>query len=266
MNSETNKETNKRKMEDLENLKSEIERLRRENLSLRNKVKEYEEQSSSFKELPGVEENHNLAYQKYVSHHLNADDLERYGRQLILNEIGVKGQEKILNSKVLIVGAGGLGCPVSLYLAGAGVQKLGIVDYDVVEKSNLHRQVLHTEQRIGMSKAESIKLAILKFNSSIQCEAYTTSFSSQNAMDIVNDYDIVVDASDNVATRYLLNDVCVLKNKVLVSGSALRLEGQVTVYNYQNGPCYRCLFPKPPPPETVTDCSSGGVLGVGKLK
>ncbi|KAJ7323461.1 Molybdenum cofactor synthesis protein 3 [Desmophyllum pertusum] len=178
---------------------------------------------------------------------LNNKDILRYSRQLILPEIGVKGQIKLCNASVLIVGAGGLGCPVAQYLAAAGVGCIGIVDYDTVEISNLHRQVLHTECRVNISKAESVKIQLNKLNSSVVCIPYSKQLTSN--------------ATDNVATRYLLNDACVLARKPLVSGSALRFEGQLTVYNHDGGPCYRCLFPTPPPPESVGNCSDTGVLG-----
>uniref|UniRef100_A0A671QHG4 Adenylyltransferase and sulfurtransferase MOCS3 n=1 Tax=Sinocyclocheilus anshuiensis TaxID=1608454 RepID=A0A671QHG4_9TELE len=169
---------------------------------------------------------------------LNNDDIMRYSRQLLLPELGVKGQVAISNISVLVVGCGGLGCPVAQYLAAAGVGRLGLLDYDVVELSNLHRQVLHTELTQGQPKALSAAQAISRLNSTVQY------------------------CSDNVPTRYLVNDACVLTGKPLVSASALRMEGQLTVYNCRGGPCYRCLYPTPPPPETVTNCSDGGVLGV----
>ncbi|KAJ3343568.1 hypothetical protein HDU83_005585 [Entophlyctis luteolus] len=165
-------------------------------------------------------------------------------------------------ARVLIVGAGGLGAPAALYLAAAGVGRIGILDYDEVEASNLQRQVIYTEADIGRSKAHSAREAIARATSFVDCVAHDVVLDSTNAMDIVAQYDVILDASDNVATRYLLNDACVLLKKVLVSGSALRMDGQLTVYNYKNGPCYRCIFPNPPPPETVTNCNDGGVLGV----
>ncbi|KAK2878334.1 hypothetical protein Q8A67_019125 [Cirrhinus molitorella] len=164
---------------------------------------------------------------------LNNEDIMRYSRQLLLPELGVKGQIALKNISVLVVGCGGLGCPVAQYLAAAGIGRLGLLDYDVVELSNLHRQVLHTELTQDQPKALSAAQAISRYY-----------------------------CSDNVPTRYLVNDACVLTGKPLVSASALRMEGQLTVYNYRGGPCYRCLYPKPPPPETVTNCSDGGVLGV----
>ena len=187
----------------------------------------------------------------------------RYSRQLILPEIGVQGQLKLNNTSVLIVGAGGLGCPVAVYLTAAGIGCIGLVDYDDVELNNLHRQVLHSETRVNWSKVASAKITLSQLNSSVQIIAHKLHLSSSNALDLISNYDIIVDATDNVPTRYLLNDACVLMKKPLVSGSALRFDGQLTVYNYENGPCYRCLYPNPPPPETVGNCSESGVLGVG---
>jgi adenylyltransferase/sulfurtransferase len=193
---------------------------------------------------------------------LTNDEISRYSRHLLLPEIGVKGQEKICRGSVLVVGAGGLGSPCLLYLAASGVGRIGIVDFDKVDKSNLHRQIIHTESREGLSKAISAKISMLAINSKLNIELHDQPFNEVNGLDLVKDYDVVIDASDNVTTRYLVNDACVLSKKPLVSGSAVRIEGQLTVYNYKNGPCYRCLFPRPPPPETVTNCSDGGVLGV----
>ncbi|KRZ78957.1 Adenylyltransferase and sulfurtransferase MOCS3 [Trichinella papuae] len=196
------------------------------------------------------------------SHTLSYDEIERYSRQLLLREIGAKGQMKLKEARVLIVGAGGLGCPCAIYLAGAGIGYIGIVDSDVVEVSNLHRQILHHEQEVGTSKAQSISSAIHALNSRVECTVYNEKFSSENAMQIVCLYDVVCDCTDNVPTRYLLNDVCVLAQKPLVSGSALRWDGQLTVYNYGDGPCYRCLFSEPPPPDAVTSCSQmPGLIG-----
>eukprot|EP01129_Flabellula_baltica_P000514 TRINITY_DN10504_c0_g1_i1.p1 TRINITY_DN10504_c0_g1~~TRINITY_DN10504_c0_g1_i1.p1 ORF type:complete len:466 (-),score=103.20 TRINITY_DN10504_c0_g1_i1:36-1400(-) len=193
---------------------------------------------------------------------LNSHQVERYSRQLLLSNVSVEGQISILNTSVLLVGAGGLASSAAMYLAGSGVGRIGIVDYDTVEESNLHRQIIHSEESIGISKAKSAQMAVKRFNSSIECIAYDVAFDSKNALDIIKDYDIVVDCSDNVATRYLINDACVLSEKPLVSGSAIRMEGQLTVYNYNEGPCYRCIFPTPPPPQTVGNCSDNGVLGV----
>lgn len=161
----------------------------------------------------------------------------------------------------MIVGAGGLGCPSALYLAGAGIGTIGIVDYDCVEINNLHRQLLFTESDLHINKANAAACSLEKLNSKIKIIPHNIQLDSENALDIIQNYDIIVDATDNVVTRYLLNDACVLLKKPLVSGSALQLEGQLTVYNYAEGPCYRCLFPVPPPPESVTSCGDGGVIG-----
>lgn len=203
-----------------------------------------------------------LICQRVINFMLSNQDISRYSRQLILSKVGVKGQEDLINAKVLVVGAGGLGSSVLLYLASAGVGNLGIVDYDDVEFSNLQRQIIHDECKLGTSKAESAKESINRLNSSVNVQVYNEFISSHNIMQIIESYSIVVDASDNVPTRYLLNDAAVLAGKVLVSGSALQWEGQLTIYNHNNSPCYRCLFPVPPPSETVTNCADGGVLGV----
>ncbi|XP_076311695.1 ubiquitin-like activating enzyme 4 isoform X1 [Tachypleus tridentatus] len=190
------------------------------------------------------------------------EEVARYSRQLILPDFGVEGQQKLKNASVLIVGAGGLGCPAAIYLAAAGVGTIGVVDYDSVEVSNLHRQILHKEDGVGMPKTLSIVLAVSSLNSSVKCVSHQVLLKSHNVEEVISQYDIIIDATDNVASRYLLNDACVLLKKPLISGSALRFEGQLTVYNFEGGPCYRCLYPSPPPPETVTNCSDGGVLGV----
>ncbi|XP_056623954.1 adenylyltransferase and sulfurtransferase MOCS3 [Triplophysa dalaica] len=193
---------------------------------------------------------------------LSNEDIMRYSRQLLLPELGVQGQVSLSNKSVLVVGCGGLGCPLAQYLAAAGIGRLGLLDYDVVELSNLHRQVLHTELTLGQPKALSAAGAISRLNSAIQCVPYHLQLTRENAIQLIQQFDIVADCSDNVPTRYLVNDACVLTGKPLVSASALRMEGQLTVYNYRGGPCYRCLYPSPPPPNTVTNCSDGGVLGV----
>lgn len=192
---------------------------------------------------------------------LTNQDIARYSRQIILPEIRVGGQLKIKQASVLIIGAGGLGCPCAMYLASAGVGRIGVVDYDTVEINNLHRQVLHKEKSIGMSKVESIRRSLKELNKQIIVDTYNMQLDSKNANSIIRGYDLVIDCSDNVATRYLINDSCVLNGKPLVSGSAIKWEGQLTVYNYNHGPCYRCIFPKPPPPEAVINCGDGGVLG-----
>jgi len=192
---------------------------------------------------------------------LTKEDIERYSRQLILPELRVGGQEKLKASSALVVGCGGLGCPAAAYLAGAGVGRIGLIDHDTVEVSNLHRQVLHTQSRVGVSKAVSLAASLAGINPSLQVVPYNIALTSSTALAIICQYDIVLDCTDNVATRYLLSDACVLSNLSLVSGSALRWEGQLTVYNFKGGPTYRCLYPEPPPPSAVTNCSDGGVLG-----
>ncbi|XP_043932101.1 adenylyltransferase and sulfurtransferase MOCS3 isoform X2 [Protopterus annectens] len=193
---------------------------------------------------------------------LSNEDIMRYSRQLIVPDFGVRGQLKLAETSVLVVGCGGLGCPLAQYLAAAGIGRLGLLDFDDVELNNLHRQVLHGENRIGMPKSFSAAIALKQLNSRVECIPYHMQLNHKNASHLIKQYDIVADCSDNVPTRYLVNDVCVLRKKPLVSASALRMEGQLTVYNYCGGPCYRCLYPKPPPPETVTNCADGGVLGV----
>ncbi|CAD5219236.1 unnamed protein product [Bursaphelenchus okinawaensis] len=198
----------------------------------------------------------------FSAHELSKAEVERFSRQLLLKHFGVKGQVALSKASVLIVGAGGLGCPVALYLGASGIKNIGIVDHDKVSLDNLHRQVMHTEDRVGQYKVDSIRKALLKLNSNLNIDVYRELIDSSNATEIAQKYDIIVDCSDNVATRYLVNDLCVLTNKPLVSGSALGWEGQLTVYHSgEECPCYRCIFPTPPPPETVTNCSEGGVLG-----
>ncbi|XP_015189229.1 PREDICTED: adenylyltransferase and sulfurtransferase MOCS3 [Polistes dominula] len=191
---------------------------------------------------------------------LNNDEISRYSRQIFLPQIGVTGQKKIKESSVLIVGIGGLGCPSALYLTCSGIGHIGLVDYDNIEINNLHRQVLFTEGTIGMPKVTAAAEFLNKLNSYTEVTPYKLQLDSSNALKIIESYDIVLDATDNVATRYLLNDACVLSKKPLISGSALRFEGHLSVFNY-NGPCYRCIFPEPPSPETVTNCGDSGVLG-----
>uniref|UniRef100_A0A4W5M694 Adenylyltransferase and sulfurtransferase MOCS3 n=1 Tax=Hucho hucho TaxID=62062 RepID=A0A4W5M694_9TELE len=189
---------------------------------------------------------------------LSNEDIMRYSRQLILPEFGVQGQLNLSQTSVLVVGCGGLGCPLAQYLAAAGIGRVGLLDYDEVELSNLHRQVLHGEDSQGQAKAQSAAHAVRRYRRLLGPKI--TAFLLLDIIHLM--YDIVADCSDNVPTRYLVNDACVLSGKPLVSASALRMEGQLTVYNYRGGPCYRCLYPKPPPPEMVTNCSDGGILGV----
>jgi sulfur-carrier protein adenylyltransferase/sulfurtransferase len=193
---------------------------------------------------------------------LSKDDYERYSRHLILPEVGVEGQKRLKAASVLCIGTGGLGSPLLLYLAAAGIGRIGIVDFDIVDSSNLQRQVIHGTSWVGKPKIESAKNRIHEINPSCQVDLYETRLSSENALDIMKPYDIVVDGTDNFPTRYLVNDACVLLNKPNVYGSIFRFEGQATVFNYEGGPNYRDLYPEPPPPGMVPSCAEGGVLGV----
>ena len=193
---------------------------------------------------------------------LTQEELARYSRHLNLPEVGLDGQKKIKDSKVLIVGMGGLGNPVSLYLAAAGVGTIGLVDFDVVDVSNLQRQVLFGVDQKNKSKLQSAKERLKNLNPNTTYNLHEVSLSSENALNIIKDYDIVVDGTDNFPTRYLVNDACVLLDKPNVYGSIYRFDGQVSIFNYNKGPCYRCLYSSPPPPELVPSCAEGGVLGV----
>ena len=193
---------------------------------------------------------------------LSREELERYSRHLLLPEVGLAGQQKLKNSRVLIVGAGGLGSPLALYLAAAGVGHLGIVDFDNVDVTNLQRQVMHGTKDIGRPKLDSARDRVGDVNPHVHVETYATALTSANALEIVRDYDAVVDGTDNFPTRYLVNDACVLTGRPNVYGSIFRFEGQASVFATENGPCYRCLFREPPPPGMVPSCAEGGVLGV----
>ena len=193
---------------------------------------------------------------------LNKQEYERYSRHLILPEVGLEGQKRLKAASVLCIGTGGLGSPLLLYLAAAGVGRIGIVDFDIVDHSNLQRQVIHGTSWVGKPKIESAKNRILEINPFCQVDLYETRVSSENAIDIATPYDIIIDVTDNFPTRYLMNDVCVLLNKPNVYGSIFRFEGQATVFNYEGGPNYRDLYPEPPPPGMVPSCAEGGVLGV----
>ncbi|XP_025834798.1 adenylyltransferase and sulfurtransferase MOCS3 isoform X2 [Agrilus planipennis] len=197
------------------------------------------------------------------SSNLSPSEISRYSRQIILPSVGVEGQLTLKKSAVLIVGVGGLGCPAGQYLAAAGIGKLDILDSDEVEITNLHRQILHVERNIGETKVKSGYDSLKRLNSNVEVNPLELHANGETLQKVFseNKYDVVVDCTDNVATRYLLNDMCVFNKVPLVSGSALQLEGQLTVYNYKKGLCYRCLFPVPPPPQTVTSCGEGGVLG-----
>ncbi len=191
---------------------------------------------------------------------LTKDQMERYSRQTILEEVGLQGQRKLLDSKVLIVGAGGLGSPVAIYLAAAGVGTLGIVDGDRVDLSNLHRQVMHFTHDIGRPKTQSARRTLEDLNPDVKVIPHQTVLTSENAFEIISDYDLVINGSDNFPTRYLVNDACVMLHKPLVDASILKWEGQATVFSPGHG-CYRCLFPTPPPPGMVPSCAEGGIIG-----
>jgi len=193
---------------------------------------------------------------------LSKEEILRYSRHLIMPEVGMDGQLKLARAKVLMIGAGGLGAPLGLYLAAAGVGRLGIVDFDVVDLTNLQRQVTFSTSDVGRPKLDAAKDRLAGLNPKIQIDTHATRLTSQNALELFRDYDIIVDGTDNFPTRYLVNDACVLLGKPNVYGSIFRFEGQATVFNYPGGPCYRCLYPEPPPPGLVPSCAEGGVLGV----
>ena len=193
---------------------------------------------------------------------LRPDQFDRYRRHLSLPEVGVEGQRSLLEARVLLIGAGGLGCPLAQYLAAAGVGTIGLVDYDVVDASNLQRQVLYTTGDVGRSKVAVARDRITAMNGDVKVEVHEVRLSSENALAILGEYDVVVDGTDNFPTRYLTNDACVFLGKPNVHGSIYRFDGQATVFDARHGPCYRCLYPEPPPPGAVPSCAEGGVLGV----
>src|SRR3989440_971373 len=194
---------------------------------------------------------------------LNNDEIRRCSRHLILPEVGLAGQKKICSTSVLCIGAGGLGSPIAMYLAAAGIGKIGLVDFDLVDFSNLQRQIIHGTEDVGRPKTESAKETINSINPNCEVVIHNTRISSENALDIIGQYDIVVDGTDNFPTRYLTNDACVLLKKANAYGSIFRFEGQASVFApHLGGPCYRCLYPEPPPPGMVPSCAEGGVLGV----
>jgi molybdopterin/thiamine biosynthesis adenylyltransferase/rhodanese-related sulfurtransferase len=193
---------------------------------------------------------------------LSKEEIQRYSRHLIMPEVGMEGQLKLKRARVLTIGTGGLGAPLGLYLAAAGVGHLGLVDFDVVDSSNLQRQVTFTTADVGKPKSEAAKARLSSLNPAIDIVSYETRLTSDNALELFRDYDIIVDGTDNFPTRFLVNDACVLLGKPNVYGSIFRFEGQATVFGYPGGPCYRCLYPEPPPPGLVPSCAEGGVLGV----
>jgi adenylyltransferase/sulfurtransferase len=197
-----------------------------------------------------------------VQDQLSREEVLRYSRHLLIPEVGLEGQKKLKASSVLVIGTGGLGSPVAMYLAAAGVGRIGLVDYDVVDFSNLQRQVIHGTSKINQLKVDSAKERLLDINPAIQIETYNEPYTSANALRITEGYDLVIDGTDNFPTRYLVNDVCVKLGIPNVYGSIFRFDGQLSVFDAEHGPCYRCLFPEPPPPGLVPSCAEGGVLGV----
>jgi|TARA_B100001964_G_C14191978_1_gene581512 adenylyltransferase/sulfurtransferase len=196
-----------------------------------------------------------------ANENLTEQEFNRYVRHLNLQEVGIKGQEKIKRGKVLIIGVGGLGSPAALYLAAAGVGIIGIIDFDNVEETNLQRQIIYSTKNLGARKTESAKKVINDLNPDVKVETHNEKLNSENALEIIKKYDVVIDGSDNFSTKYLINDACVLLNKPNVYGSATGFDGHASVFNYKNGPCYRCLFPEPPKPGSVLSCVEAGVLG-----
>jgi molybdopterin/thiamine biosynthesis adenylyltransferase len=197
-----------------------------------------------------------------VSMNLTDEQIKRYSRHIILKEIGGKGQKKLFAAKVLIIGAGGLGSPCAFYLAAAGVGELGILDFDVVDLSNLQRQILHAADDVNRPKVESARETLEALNPEIRITAYNERLTADNTLKILKDYDVIVDGCDNFATRYLINDACVLLGKPNVHGSVLQFEGHATVFDAARGPCYRCQYPQPPPPGLIPNCQEAGVLGI----
>src|SRR5437588_11706048 len=193
---------------------------------------------------------------------LSKEEILRYSRHLIMPEVGMEGQLKLKNAKVALIGTGGLGAPLGMYLAAAGIGRIGLVDFDVVDFTNLQRQVIHGTKDVGRKKLDSAAETMLDINPHIDIDRHETALTSENALQILKDYDIVIDGTDNFPTRYLVNDACVLLKKPNVYGSIFRFEGQATVFAYEGGPCYRCLYPEPPPPGLVPSCAEGGVLGI----
>ena len=193
---------------------------------------------------------------------LTRDEILRYSRHLIMPEVGIEGQQKLTDAGILLIGAGGLGSPLGLYLAAAGVGRLGIVDFDTVDFTNLQRQIIHRTEDVGRLKVESAKERIAGINPDVEVRTYNTKVSRENILELIKDYDVVIDGTDNFPTRYLVNDACVFQKKPNIYGSIFRFDGQATLFFPFKGPCYRCLYPEPPPPGMVPSCAEGGVLGV----
>ena len=198
----------------------------------------------------------------FTQNELTPKEIERYARHLVLPEVGLEGQQKLKSAGVLIIGAGGLGSPIGLYLAAAGIGKIGIIDFDTISYSNLQRQILYSSNDVGHLKTEYAKQRLHEINPGIRIETYNTKLTKDNALEIFKDYDIIADGTDNFASKYLVNDACVLLGKPFVYASILRFDGQVSFFDPESGPCYRCLYPEPPAPGDVPDCAEGGVLGV----
>lgn len=227
------------------------------------RIRELELENNSLKNTPNPQSRLLAASFEKIDDNFSLDEYERYGRQMIVPEFGsLKSQISLKESKILVIGAGGLGCPALLYLSAAGVGTIGIVDDDKVDKGNLHRQVLHTTETVGMSKCDSAKQYINKLNPHVNVAAYPVRLDNNNAFDIFNHYDLILDCTDAPAVRYLINDVAVILHKTVVSGSGLKTDGQWTILNFENsGPCYRCFHPTPPAAGSITSCQDGGVIG-----
>jgi adenylyltransferase/sulfurtransferase len=204
----------------------------------------------------------NAGYKWVADRQFTPEQITRYARHFTLPEVGEKGQAKLLDAKVLCIGAGGLGSPVAFYLAAAGVGTIGVIDHDVVDMSNLQRQILHTNDRVGMPKVESAQKTLNALNPDVRIVSFNERLSSENVMRVIKDFDVIVNGCDNFPTRYLINDACVMAKKPLVDGSIFQFEGQATIFYPGRGPCYRCLFPEPPPPGAAPSCAEAGVLGV----
>mmetsp|Transcript_14944 Transcript_14944/g.41604 ORF Transcript_14944/g.41604 Transcript_14944/m.41604 type:complete len:277 (-) Transcript_14944:2457-3287(-) len=254
-------------MEEIEKLRERIRVLEEENARLRNcSDHEISREKNGLEDektkAPWSESSNNPSIANGYQGNLNRDEVERYSRQLLLHGgFGVEGQLKLLKSSVLIVGAGGIGSTVILYLAACGIENLSVVDFDKVDLSNLHRQVIHKTNDVGLNKAESARRAVDSLNPSVSFAVVDEPLTAENALELISSSDCVVDASDNPQTRYIINDACVLGGVPLVSGSAMGTEGQLTVYNYEGGPCYRCMYPTPNMKEGSKSCADNGVLG-----
>jgi adenylyltransferase/sulfurtransferase len=212
--------------------------------------------------VPSIAGGSTLVAEPQLATELTQEEILRYSRHLIMPEVGVEGQLKLKNASVLLVGAGGLGAPLGLYLAAAGIGRIGLVDFDTVDHTNLHRQIIHGTKDVGRRKLDSAADRMRDINPNVKLDLHELALTSENALQILRDYDIIVDGTDNFPTRYLVNDACVLLGKPNVYGSIFRFEGQATVFAYPGGPCYRCSYPEPPPPGLVPSCAEGGVLGI----